>query len=35
MAQQMDGDEALTSGAIVMSTIFSAIPLIVVLWLTK
>lgn len=35
MARQMEGDEALTSGAIVMSTIFSAPALAVALWIAK
>lgn len=35
MARQMDGDEAITSGSIVLSTIFSSLALPVALWLTR
>ena len=35
MARQMEGDESLTSGAIVLSTIFSALSLAGVLWITQ
>jgi predicted permease len=35
MARQMEGDESLTSGAIVLSTIFSALSLAAVLWITQ
>jgi predicted permease len=35
MARQMEGDESLTSGAIVLSTIFSAISLAAVLWIVQ
>jgi predicted permease len=35
MARQMEGDESLTSGAIVISTIFSAVSLAGVLWILQ
>ena len=35
MARQMDADEAVASGSIVLSTIFSALALPVALWLTR
>jgi len=35
MARQMEGDESVASGAIVLSTIFSAISLFLVLWFTQ
>jgi predicted permease len=35
MARQMEADEAVASGSIVLSTIFSAFALPVALWLTK
>jgi predicted permease len=35
MARQMEADEAVASGSIVLSTIFSALVLPVALWLTR
>lgn len=35
MAKQMGGDEALASGSIALSTVFSAVSLAVVLWVTR
>ncbi len=35
MARQMEGDESVASGAIVLSTIFSAISLFLALWFTR
>lgn len=35
MARQMEGDEAIASGSIVLSTIFSSLALPVALWLTR